>query len=146
MFDQFSQYFAQILSLSIGGVSLVTIIANVIYCTKSIAKAKRDAKASEKAMQEQIAISKQYIEESFKTAVLPQKIKIDISEKIEKPIQEGLAKIGDTQNEQLQIVKQELLLILKILSKFTHTQKLTEEEQDELKELTGDMIVEEVKL
>ena len=46
MLDQFSQYFAQILSLSIGGVSLVTIIVNVIYCTKSIAKAKREAKAS----------------------------------------------------------------------------------------------------
>ena len=57
-----------------------------------------------------------------------------------------MEKIGDTQNEQLQIVKQELLLILKILSKFTHTQKLTEDEQDELKELTGDMVVEEVKL
>ena len=46
MLDQFSQYFAQILSLSIGGVSPVTIIANVIYCTKSIAKAKQEVIAN----------------------------------------------------------------------------------------------------
>ena len=37
-------------------------------------------------------------------------------------------------------------MILKILSKFTHVNKLTEEELDELKLLVGDNVEEEVKL
>ena len=146
MFDQFSTQITQILSMTIGGVSVGTIIAAVIYCIKSIKSIRTDAAKNKIDTDEQLKITKDFIEQSFKNAVLPQKIKLDISSKIEKPIKEGLEKIGDTQNEQLQIVKQELLLILKILSKFTHTQKLTEDEQDELKELTGDMVVEEVKL
>ena len=91
-------------------------------------------------------MSKEYIETSFKNAVLPSKIKLDVSEKIEKPIAEGLAKMEDNQKEYLQKIHEENQLILKVLSQFTHTKKLSEEDQDKIKEIVGEAVTEEVKL
>lgn len=146
MFDQFSAQITQILSMTIGGVSVGTIIAAVIYCIKSIKSIRTDAAKNKIDTDEQLKITKEFIEQSFKNAVLPQKIKLDISSKIEKPIKDGLTKIAETQEEQLLAIHNELLLILKILSKFSHTQKLTDEEQEALKEITGETSVEEIKL
>lgn len=146
MFDQFSTQITQILSMTIGGVSVGTIIAAVIYCIKSIKSIRTDAAKNKIDTDEQLKITKEFIEQSFKNAVLPQKIKLDISSKIEKPIKDGLTKIAETQEEQLLAIHNELLLILKILSKFSHTQKLTDEEQEALKEITGETSVEEIKL
>ena len=146
MFDQFSTQITQILSMTIGGVSVGTIIAAVIYCIKSIKSIRTDAAKNKTDTDEQLKITKDFIEQSFKNAVLPQKIKLDISSKIEKPIKDGLTKIAETQEEQLLAIHSELLLILKILSKFSHTQKLTDEEQEALKEITGETSVEEIKL
>ena len=146
MFDQFSTQITQILSMTIGGVSVGTIIAAVIYCIKSIKSIRTDAANDKIETDKQLKITKDFIEQSFKNAVLPQKIKLDISSKIEKPIKDGLTKIAETQEEQLLAIHNELLLILKILSKFSHTQKLTDEEQETLKEITGETSVEEIKL
>ena len=146
MFDQFSTQITQILSMTIGGVSVGTIIAAVIYCIKSIKSIRKDTAKNKTDTDEQLKITKDFIEQSFKNAVLPQKIKLDISSKIEKPIKDGLTKIAETQEEQLLAIHNELLLILKILSKFSHTQKLTDEEQEALKEITGETSVEEIKL
>lgn len=146
MFDQFSIQITQILSMTIGGVSVGTIIAAVIYCIKSIKSMRKNAAQDKANMQEQLKVTKEFIEQSFKNAVLPQKIKLDISSKIEKPIKEGLNKIADAQEEQMLEINKELLLILKILSKFSHTQKLTDDEQEELKEITGETVVEEIKM
>ena len=132
--------------VSLCGVSLATIIANVIYCVKSIKRAATRAKSDKEEFQKQLAVSKEYIETSFKNAVLPSKIKLDVSEKIEKPIAEGLAKMEDNQKEYLQKIYEENQLILKILSQFTHTKKLSEEDQDKIKEIVGEAVTEEVKL
>lgn len=146
MFDQFSAQITQILSMTIGGVSVGTIIAAVIYCIKSIKSMRKDAANDKIETDKKLKITTDVIEQSFKNAVLPQKIKLDISSKIEKPIKDGLTKIAETQEEQLLAIHNELLLILKILSKFSHTQKLTDEEQEALKEITGETSVEEIKL
>ena len=100
MFDQFSTQITQILSMTIGGVSVGTIIAAVIYCIKSIKSIRTDAAKNKIDTDEQLKITKDFIEQSFKNAVLPQKIKLDISSKIEKPIKDGLTKIAETQEEQ----------------------------------------------
>ena len=71
---------------------------------------------------------------------------LDVSEKIEKPIAEGLAKMEDNQKEYLQKIYEENQLILKILSQFTHTKKLSEEDQNKIKEIVGEAVTEEVKL
>lgn len=146
MLDQFGEQIMQILSMSLCGVSLATIIANVIYCVKSIKRAATKAKNDKEEFQKQLDVSKEYIEQSFKNAVLPSKIKLDVSEKIEKPIKEGLAQMEDNQKEYLQKIYEENQLILKILSQFTHTKKLSEEDQDKIKEIVGEAVTEEVKL
>lgn len=146
MLDQFSEQIMQILNLSICGVSLATILANVIYCIRSIRRAAKEAKRNKEDVDKRLEVSKEQIEEAFKNAVLPSKIKLDISSKIEKPIKEGIEKMEENNKEYLQSVKEQNLLILKILSKFTHTKQLTEEEQEELKEIIGESKTEEVKL
>lgn len=146
MLDQYGEQIMQILSMSLCGVSLATIIANVIYCVKSIKRAAARAKSDKEEFQKQLTVSKEYIETSFKNAVLPSKIKLDVSEKIEKPIAEGLAKMEDNQKEYLQKIHEENQLILKVLSQFTHTKKLSEEDQDKIKEIVGEAATEEVKL
>ena len=132
MLDQFGEQIMQILSMSLCGVSLATIIANVIYCVKSIKRAATKAKNDKEEFQKQLDVSKEYIEQSFKNAVLPSKIKLDVSEKIEKPIKEG--------------IHEENQMILKVLSQFSHTKKLSEEDQDKIKEIVGEAVTEEVKL
>lgn len=146
MLDQFSEQIMQILNLSICGVSLATILANVIYCIRSIRRAAREAKKNREDVDKRLEISKEQIEEAFKNAVLPSKIKLDVSSKIEKPIKEGIEKMEENNKEYLQSVKEQNLLILKILSKFTHTKQLTEKEQEELKEIIGESKTEEVEL
>lgn len=146
MLDQFSEQIMQILNLSICGVSLATILANVIYCIRSIRRAAKEAKKNKDDVDKRLEISKEQIEEAFKNAVLPSKIKLDVSSKIEKPIKEGIEKMEENNKEYLQSVKEQNLLILKILSKFTHTKQLTEEEQEELKEIIGESKTEEVEL
>lgn len=146
MLDQFSEQIMQILNLSICGVSLATILANVIYCIRSIRRAAKEAKRNKEDVDKRLEVSKEQIEEAFKNAVLPSKIKLDISSKIEKPIKEGIEKMEENNKEYLQSVKEQNLLILKILSKFTHTKQLTEEEQEELKEIIGESKTEEVEL
>lgn len=146
MLDQFSEQIMQILNLSICGVSLATILANVIYCIRSIRRAAREAKRNKEDIDKRLEVSKEQIEEAFKNAVLPSKIKLDISSKIEKPIKEGIEKMEENNKEYLQSIKEQNLLILKILSKFTHTKQLTEEEQEELKEIIGESKTEEVEL
>lgn len=83
MFDAISEQVMQILSLSLCGVSVATILANVIYCVKSIHRAAKKAKNDKDEFQKQLNVSKEYIENAFKSAVLPQKIKLDVSSKIE---------------------------------------------------------------
>lgn len=146
MLDQFSEQIMQILNLSICGVSLATILANVIYCIRSIRRASKEAKRNKEDVDKRLEVSKEQIEEAFKNAVLPSKIKLDVSSKIEKPIKEGIEKMEENNKEYLQSIKEQNLLILKILSKFTHTKQLTEEEQEELKEIIGESKTEEVEL
>ena len=59
-----------IFSLSVGGVSILTILADVIYCVKSIKKMHKVVKKNE----QDILMSKEDIENAFKEAVLPKTI------------------------------------------------------------------------
>ena len=53
MLDQYGEQIMQILSMSLCGVSLATIIANVIYCVKSIKRAATRAKNDKEEFQKQ---------------------------------------------------------------------------------------------
>ena len=131
-----------IFSLSIGGVSLGMIFAIVIYCIKAIRKNRKEAQAAKK----EVMITKQYVEQAFKNAVLPKTIKLDVSSKIEQPIKEGMQKIEQVNKNQLEQIHNENVLILKVLNQFTHVKKLSEEDQEAIQDIVNKEVTEEVKL
>lgn len=131
-----------IFSLSVGGVSILTILADVIYCVKSIKKMRKTVKKNE----QDILVSKEYIEEAFKEAVLPKTIKLDVSSKIEKPIKDGMSKMMEYNAEALVKIHEENVLILKVLNEFTHVKKLSDEDQEKIADIINEEVTEEVTL
>lgn len=140
--DGWQDVLFSILGLSISGVSVVTVLANVIYCVKAIKRARKETKAAK----DEIIVTKEYVEQAFKDAVLPKTIKLDISSKIEKPIRDGLAQMKDDNKEALEQIHKENVLILKVLNQFTHTKKLSEEDQEAIADIVNEETTEEVKL
>lgn len=140
--DGLQEVILSILGLSIGGVSLGTVLANVIYCIKAIKRAKKEAKAAK----DEVVVTKEYVERAFKDAILPKTIKLDISSKIERPIKEGMTRIEELNKEQLEQIHRENVLILKVMSQFTHVKKLSEEDQEAISDIVNEEVTEEVKL
>lgn len=140
--DGLSELFWAILSLSVGGISVGTILTTVIYVVKSIRKSRKEQKLQE----ENIKVTKEQIEQSFKEAVLPKTIKLDVSTKIEQPIKQGLQQIRDDNKEALESIHEENRLILTVLSKFTHVQKLSKEDQEAIADIVGKEVTEEIQL
>ena len=140
--DGLSELFWAILSLSVGGISVGTVFATVIYVVKSIRKSRKE----QKLQKENIKVTKEQIEQSFKEAVLPKTIKLDVSTKIEQPIKQGLQQIRDDNKEALESIHEENRLILAVLSNFTHVQKLSKEDQEAIADIVDREIIEEVKL
>ena len=123
MFESISNQVVAIFSLSIGGISLGSMIGMLIYCIYLVITNKKN-----------LAVSKKTIEDSFKNVVLPKNIKIDISNKIEKPIREGLEVAGDKIQKVLEQVEQGEKLMLTILALFSHYKKLPEEVQEQIQD------------
>lgn len=140
--DSFQELFTYILTLSISGVSLVTIFGVIIYIVKFGRKVFKKLKQNE----ENIDVTKKQIEDAFKEAVLPKTVKLDVSSKIEKPIQEGLKTIREDNKESLKNLKDELTLILKILNQFTHVKKLSDEDREKIDDIVNNEVTEEVTL
>lgn len=140
--DGIQELILAILGISIGGVSVGTILATVIYVVKSIKRNKKEIKNAKA----EVTITKEYVEQSFKNAVLPKTIKLDVSSKIEQPIKEGMAKIEELNKEQLEQIHKENVLILKVLNQFTHVKKLSEEDQEAIADIVNEEVTEEVKL
>lgn len=140
--DGLQEVILSILGLSVGGVSLATVFANVIYCIKAIKRAKKEAKAAK----DEVIVTKQYVEQAFKDAILPKTIKLDISSKIERPIKEGMTRIEELNKEQLEQIHRENVLILKVMSQFTHVKKLSKEDQEAISDIVNEEVTEEVKL
>lgn len=140
--DGWQDVLFSILGLSISGVSVATVLANVIYCVKAIKRARKETKAAK----DEIIVTKEYVEQAFKNAVLPKTIKLDVSSKIEKPIRDGLAQMRDDNKEALEQIHKENVLILKVLNQFTHTKKLSEADQEAIADIVNEETTEEVKL
>lgn len=119
LFDQLSG----ILSITVCGISVPTIIGMIIYCIRVAAANKKN-----------LTITTETIEEAFKNVVLPKNIKLDISNKIEKPIKEGLEAVSDKLNGALERVEKGEQMMLKILTLFTHFQKLPDETREEIED------------
>lgn len=140
--DGWQDVLFSILGLSISGVSVATVLANAIYCVKAIKRARKETKVAK----DEIIVTKKYVEQAFKDAVLPKTIKLDVSSKIEKPIRDGLAQMRDDNKEALEQIHKENVLILKVLNQFTHTKKLSEADQEAIADIVNEETTEEVKL
>lgn len=140
--DQFTELFTSIFSLSICGISLGTIIAIAIGVVKSIHKTRKQIKQHE----EQIQVTKESIETSFKNAVFPKTIKLDVSKKIQEPINKAMEELKASNDAQLAEIKEENKLILKVLSQFTHVQKLPQEDQEKIADIVNAEVTEEMEV
>lgn len=125
----------KILGFSIGGISLVTVFGIFIAYLKEHRKAKKERE-----------VTKEAIVEGFKEVVIPKDIRINLSNKIKPVIQEeiqaGLKPIVEAYNK----LQSQNLIMLKIMSKFTHVEDLTDEEQKLLRELVEDNSISEIDL
>lgn len=125
--DAITSTVASILSLSVGGVSIVTIIGMIIYCIRLAIVNKHN-----------LTVTTKTIEEAFQNVVLPKNIKLDISNKIEKPIKEGFEKVGDLINGSLERIAKGEQMMMKILVLFTHFQKLPEDVREEIEDFINE--------
>lgn len=123
MFDGTLTSINTILSITIGGVSLATIIGMIIAFVLQIRKMRKDNK-----------LTKDSIETAFQKAVLPKTIKLDISKKIEEPLKDGFNNMCRTLQEALDKVAIGEKLILSVLHEFTHIHKLPETVQQEIED------------
>lgn len=135
MFDTIVNQANGILGITIGGVSLATIIGLVITIIIEIRKAHKEARLTEKS-----------IETAFQNVVLPSKIKIDLSGKIQEPLEQGFLQVKQFLRTSLERVDKGQRLVLSILSQFSHVNKLPQETQDEIAEYLDECKTVEVKI
>lgn len=135
MFDTIVNQANGILGITIGGVSLATIIGLVITIIIEIRKAHKEARLTEKS-----------IETAFQNVVLPSKIKIDLSGKIQEPLEQGFLQVKQFLRTSLEHVDKGQRLVLSILSQFSHVNKLPQETQDEIAEYLDECKTMEVKI
>lgn len=127
MFENISNQVMTILSLSIGGVSVASILGMIVYCIRLAIVNKKN-----------LTVSQTTIENAFKEVVLPKNIKLDISNKIEKPIKEGLALASEKISEVLERVEKGEKLMMQILVLFTHYQKLPEDVREQIEDFINE--------
>lgn len=125
----------QILNYSVCGISVATIIAMVIYVIRYAVTSRKE-----------IQVTKQSIEEAFKNVVLPKDLRINLSSKIDPAIRDALQKYLEPICKAYNKIALQNQLMLSIMSKFSHTEKLTEEEQKLLHDLLNDMGSSEIDL
>ncbi len=85
-----------------------------------------------------LQITTETIEEAFKNVVLPKNIKLDISNKIEKPIKEGLLELSERVNGTLSRVEEGEKMMLQILTLFTHFQKLPDDVREQIEDFINE--------
>lgn len=135
MLDQWTMQINNVLSYTIAGVSVATIVGMVIALIKSIVTLKRENK-----------LTKQYIEEAFQSAVLPKTIKLDLSKKIEEPLKQGFNEMKSLLENTLERMHRGEQLILKVLSEFSHIKKLPEDVQSEIEDYIDEGVTATIKL
>lgn len=124
-----------ILGFSIGGISLVTVFGIFIAYLKEYRKCKKERE-----------VTKEAIVEGFKEVVIPKDIRINLSNKIKPVIQEEIQTSLKPLVEAYNKIQSQNLIMLKIMSKFTHVEDLTDEEQKLLRELIEDSSISEIDL
>lgn len=127
MFEQVTSTLMNLLALSVGGISIGSLIVMYITLRSKI---------------KSTALSKDHVEKAFEKAVLPANVKLDISNKIIplvkstlKDIELNLKGYVNESFEEILKIKKSIKLILTVLSKFSHVDMLTEEEKNDISDI-----------
>ncbi len=118
----------QILGYSVMGVSMGALLTLAIYIIKHVRKTKKE-----------IAVTKDAIVEGFKNVILPKDLRINLSSKIKPAIKDGIKEYMEPMAKAYNRLAIQNQLMLSIMSKFSHTEKLNDEEQKLLHDLCKDM-------
>ena len=147
MLDEYVNEILTLLGIGTSATSIVSVIIMIIYCARSIAKvivANKNNNTSVTdqlnavitelqnqitAIQESTQTSSEQIEEAFENAVIPSTIKVDLSSKVSTVLTECTNTITSQVSDLVSTIATNQVLILKILSQFTHVQKLSEDDQ-----------------
>lgn len=135
MFDIIATNISTILSLSVGGVSIASIIGMLIYLVKLSINNKKTQK-----------LTKEMVEEAFQNAVLPKNIKLDIANKIEPLVKDGFSKMSTAIEPYLERIAEGEKMMMKILVLFTHFQRLPEETRQEIEDFLNSQSTIEIQL
>lgn len=117
-----------LLNYTIMGVSIGTLLGLATYVITYIRRNKKE-----------ILVTKQSIEESFKNVVLPKDLRINLSNKVTPAIKEAIKEYMEPMLKAYNRIALQNQLMLTIMSKFSHTEKLSESEQKMLHDLVQDM-------
>lgn len=129
------QIVTNILSYSICGVSIAVILGLLI-----------DYIREKRRFRKEKSLTKDAIVEGFKEVVIPKDLRINLSKKIDPAIKEAVGEYMKPLIKYCQKMEAENLMMLKIMSKFTHVEKLTEEEQLFLSKLLNSEIESEINI
>ena len=129
------QIVINILSSSICGVSIAVILGLLIDYIRERRKFRKEK-----------SLTKEAIVEGFKEVVIPKDLRINLSKKIDPAIKEAVGEYMKPLIKYCQKMEAENLMMLKIMSKFTHVEKLTEEEQLFLSKLLNSEIESEINI
>lgn len=125
----------QILGYSIGGISLATLLGMFIAFLKDRSKARKEKE-----------ITKQGIVDGFKEVIIPKDLRINLSNKVKPSVKEAIGEYMEPITKAYQKLEAQNYLMLKIMSKFTHAEQLTEDEQTKLRELLKDESISEIEI
>lgn len=129
------QIVTNILSYSICGVSIAVILGLLI-----------DYIREKRRFRKEKSLTKDAIVEGFKAVVIPKDLRINLSKKIDPAIKEAIGEYMKPLIKYCQKMEAENLMMLKIMSKFTHVEKLTEEEQLFLSKLLNSEVESEINI
>lgn len=129
------QIVTNILSYSICGVSITVVLGLLIDYIKEKRKFRKEKN-----------ITKDAIVEGFKEVVIPKDLRINLSKKIDPAIKEAIGEYMKPMIKYCKRIEAENLMMLKIMSKFTHVEKLTEEEQLFLSKLLNSEVESEIDI
>lgn len=135
MFDIIATNISTILSLSVGGISIASIIGMLIYLVRLSIMNKKNQK-----------LTKEMVEEAFQNAVLPKNIKLDIANKIEPLVNTAFIKLTTAIEPHLERIAEGERMMMQILVLFTHFQRLPEETRQEIEDFLNAQSTTEIKL
>lgn len=124
-----------ILSYTIMGVSMSTVLGLAIYSIKHIRKSKKEN-----------AVTKDAIVEGFKNVILPKDLHINLSNKVKPAVKEAIKEYMEPITKAYNKIALQNQLMLSIMSKFSHTEKLSDEEQRLLHDLVKEMGSSEIEI